>query len=93
MDRDLLIDIRTWYEDQLHDLQNEFNQKDARWYYRKRILQINLMLSTIDETEYLDSLDALFLKKKLDALNVEPCESDQDFAEAWTFEGNLHIGR
>lgn len=39
------------------------------------------MLSTIDETEYLDSLDALFLKKKLDALNVEPCESDQDFAE------------
>ena len=65
MDRDLLIDIRTWYEDQLNDLQNEFNQKDARWYYRKRILQINLMLSTIDETEYLDSLDALFLKKKL----------------------------
>ena len=81
MDRDLLIDIRTWYEDQLHDLKNEFNQKDARWYYRKRILQINLMLSTIDETEYLDSLDALFLKKKLDALNIEPCESDQDFAE------------
>tara|TARA_A200000159_G_scaffold116702_1_gene110206 strand:+ start:526 stop:780 length:255 start_codon:yes stop_codon:yes gene_type:complete len=81
MDRDLLIDIRTWYEDQLHDLKNEFNQKDARWYYRKRILQINLMLSTIDETEYLDSLDALFLKKKLDSLNVEPCESDQDFAE------------
>ena len=81
MDRDLLISIRTWYEDQLHDLKNEFNQKDARWYYRKRILQINLMLSTIDETEYLDSLDALFLKKKLDSLNVEPCESDQDFAE------------
>ena len=81
MDRDLLIEIRTWYEDQLHDLKNEFNQKDARWYYRKRILQINLMLSTIDETEYLDSLDALFLKKKLDSLNVEPCESDQDFAE------------
>lgn len=81
MDRDLLIEIRTWYEDQLHDLKNEYHQKDARWYYRKRILQINLMLSTIDETEYLDSLDALFLKKKLDALNVEPCESDQDFAE------------
>ena len=61
MDRDLLISIRTWYEYQLHDLKNEFNQKDARWYYRKRILQINLMLSSIDETEYLVSLVALFL--------------------------------
>ena len=81
MDRDLQISIRTWYEDQLHDLKNEFNQKDARWYYRKRILQINLMLSTIDENEYLESLNALFLKKQLDSLNVRPLESEQDFAE------------
>ena len=39
------------------------------------------MLSTIDENEYLESLNALFLKKQLDSLNVRPLESEQDFAE------------
>ena len=77
MERDLLVKIRTWYEKQHSKLKDDVNQRDARWHYRKRIFQINLMLSIGKEKEYLKSLDSLFLLDELEATNVEPVDQYQ----------------
>ena len=74
-----LVKIRTWYEKQHSKLKDDVNQRDARWHYRKRIFQINLMLSIGKEKEYLKSLDSLFLLDELEATNVEPVDQDQDY--------------
>lgn len=61
IDRDLLVKIRGWYEDQLHILKGEIHEGKTRRYLHQRIETINLLLLQMEEENYLRSLDALFL--------------------------------
>ena len=61
MDKDALIAIRKWYENQLESLKGSPGHSILRRYIHQRINEINVILFSLDEEETLRSLDALFL--------------------------------
>ena len=77
MDETTLKKILKWYTDAIETLKGEYEQRRTRWYVYERIRHINLLLFKLKETEYLKSLDALFIQR-IDDVNKT------DFAEDFT---------
>ena len=61
MDIDTLLSIRKWYEDQLEPLKGSSGHSKVRAYIYERINQINMLIFSANEEDYLKALDALFL--------------------------------
>ena len=74
MDKDALIAIRKWYENQLESLKGSPGHSKVRLHIHQRINEINMILFSQDEQETLSSLDALFLLEPIsrDASPVNP---------------------
>ena len=73
--RDYLKKILKWYTDTIKTLKGEYEQRRTRWYVYERIRHINLLLFKLKETEYLKSLDALFIQR-IDDVNKTDFEED-----------------
>ena len=63
------------YTDAIGTLKGEYEQRRTRWYVYERIRHINLLLFKLKETEYLKSLDALFIQR-IDDVNKTDFEED-----------------
>jgi len=87
IDRDLLMKIRGWYEDQLHILKGETDKGKTRRYLHQRIETINLLLLQMEEENYLRLLDALFL---LDDSITDPI-TDEMYGETDCTENIRHL--
>ena len=75
MDETTLKKILKWYTDAIENLKGEYEQRRTRWYVYERIRHINLLLFKLKETEYLKSLDALFIQR-IDDINKTDFEED-----------------
>ena len=75
MDESTLKNILKWYTDAIETLKGEYEQRRTRWYVYERIRHINLLLFKLKETEYLKSLDALFIQR-IDDVNKTDFEED-----------------
>tara|TARA_B100000945_G_scaffold271001_1_gene232586 strand:+ start:457 stop:702 length:246 start_codon:yes stop_codon:yes gene_type:complete len=75
MDETTLKKILKWYIDAIETLKGEYEQRRTRWYVYERIRHINLLLFKLKETEYLKSLDALFIQR-IDDVNKTDFEED-----------------
>tara|TARA_B100000131_G_scaffold321836_1_gene373912 strand:- start:337 stop:582 length:246 start_codon:yes stop_codon:yes gene_type:complete len=75
MDETTLKKILKWYTDAIETLKGEYEQRRTRWYVYERIRHINLLLFKLKETEYLKSLDALFIQR-IDDVNKTDFEED-----------------
>ena len=75
MDETTLKKILKWYIDAIETLKGEYEQRRTRWYVYERIRHINLLLFKLKETEYLKSLDALFIQR-IDDINKTDFEED-----------------
>ena len=75
MDETTLKKILKWYTDSIETLKGEYEQRRTRWYVYERIRHINLLLFKLKETEYLKSLDALFIQR-IDDVNKTDFEED-----------------
>ena len=75
MDETALKKILKWYTDAIETLKGEYEQRRTRWYVYERIRHINLLLFKLKETEYLKSLDALFIQR-IDDVNKTDFEED-----------------
>ena len=75
MDETTLKKILKWYTDAIETLKGEYEQRRTRWYVYERIRHINLLLFKLKETEYLKSLDALFIQR-VDDVNKTDFEED-----------------
>ena len=75
MDETTLKTILKWYIDAIKNLKGEYEQRRTRWYVYERIRHINLLLFKLKETEYLKSLDALFIQR-IDDVNKTDFEED-----------------
>ena len=75
MDETTLKKILKWYTDAIDTLKGEYEQRRTRWYVYERIRHINLLLFKLKETEYLKSLDALFIQR-IDDVNKTDFEED-----------------
>ena len=75
MDETTLKKILKWYTDAIKKLKGEYEQRRTRWYVYERIRHINLLLFKLKETEYLKSLDALFIQR-IDDVNKTDFEED-----------------
>ena len=75
MDETTLKKILKWYTDAIETLKGEYEQRRTRWYVYERIRHINLLLFKLKETEYLKSLDALFIQRR-DDVNKTDFEED-----------------
>jgi len=75
MDETTLKKILKWYTDAIDTLKGEYEQRRTRWYVYERIRHINLLLFKLKETEYLKSLDALFIQR-IDDVNKTNFEED-----------------
>ena len=73
--RDYLKKILKWYTDAIETLKDSYEQRRTRWYVYERIRHINLLLFKLKETEYLKSLDALFIQR-IDDVNKTDFEED-----------------
>ena len=75
MDETTLKKILKWYTDAIETLKGEYEQRRTRWYGYERIRHINLLLFKLKETEYLKSLDALFIQR-IDDVNKTDFDED-----------------
>ena len=75
MDETTIKKILKWYTDAIETLKGEYEQRRTRWYVYERIRHINLLLFKLKETEYLKSLDALFIQR-IDDVNKTDFEED-----------------
>tara|TARA_B100001250_G_C19407054_1_gene617316 strand:+ start:225 stop:470 length:246 start_codon:yes stop_codon:yes gene_type:complete len=75
MDETTLKKILKCYTDAIETLKGEYELRRTRWYVYERIRHINLLLFKLKETEYLKSLDALFIQR-IDDVNKTDFEED-----------------